>query len=294
MRYLLLFLTAGVALASIPSDYVSQILAWRKAREAGLKADDGWLTVAGLFWLSNGANTVGADPASVITLPVGSAPSHAGVFEFHDGHTTFLPDAGSGALVNGKAVQSVELKSDTDEGGPDLVTCRGLTMFVIHRGNRYAIRLRDKNSKYRREFTGLHWYPVKPEFRIVAKWIAYQKPKPISIPNILGETEDDLSPGYAVFALHGQDVRLMAVVENDQLFFIFRDPTSKTTTYQSGRFLDTDLPKNGEVILDFNKAYNPPCAFTHYATCPLPPSQNRLPVAIEAGELRYGKGHPEH
>ncbi|HXF26722.1 MAG TPA: DUF1684 domain-containing protein [Bryobacteraceae bacterium] len=293
MRSLLLFVTAGVVLAAISPDYVNQILAWRKAREAELRAGDGWLSVAGLFWLSDGANTAGTDPSSAIMLPAGSAPAHVGIFEFHDGRTTFRPDPGSGALVNGKPAQSAELKSDTDTGGPDMVTCRDLTMFVIHRGNRYAIRLRDKSSEYRRDFTGLHWYPVKPEYRVVAKWVAYAKPKPMSIPNVLGETEQDSSPGYAEFKLQGKELRLTPVIDEGQLFFIFRDLTSKTATYQPGRFLYSDLPKNGEVVLDFNKAYNPPCAFTPYATCPLPPAENRLPVAIEAGELRYGKGHPE-
>lgn len=162
-------------------------------------------------------------------------------------------------------------------------------MFVIHRGNRYAIRLKDTGSKFRQEFTGLHWFPVRASYRVTARFVRYETPKMIAIPNILGETEKEASPGYVVFTLQGHPFRLYPVVEGNQLFFIFHDQTSGKETYPSGRFLDADLPKEGKVLLDFNKAYNPPCAFTPYATCPLPPKQNRLATRIEAGELNYGQ-----
>jgi uncharacterized protein (DUF1684 family) len=164
-------------------------------------------------------------------------------------------------------------------------------MFVIERGGKYAIRLKDKNSKMRREFTGLKWYPVKPEYRITATFNPYEPPKQIPVPNILGQTESLPSPGYVTFTLKGKTVRLEPVLESPddkELFFIFRDGTSGDTTYPSGRFLYADMPVQGKVVLDFNKAYNPPCAFTPYATCPLPPPANRLKVNIEAGELNYG------
>ncbi len=159
---------------------------------------------------------------------------------------------------------------------------------MIQRGQRIGIRLRDTNSKMRREFTGRKWYPLKPEFRLEAKWAPYNPPKPIKVPNILGDTNDDKSPGYAEFKLGGKTYRLEAVGVGPGLFFVFRDGTSGKETYGGGRFLDADKPEAGKVILDFNKATNPPCAFTPYATCPLPPRQNRLPVRIEAGELKYG------
>ncbi len=160
-------------------------------------------------------------------------------------------------------------------------------MFVIRRGPRTAIRLRDIHSKMREEFTALHWYPVKEQYRVLAKFVSYHQPQRIAIPNILGQTESQPSPGYAVFQLMGHSYRLDPILEGDQLFFIFKDQTSPNTTYGAGRFLYADPPKEGRVVLDFNKAVNPPCAFTPYATCPLPPKQNRLAVRIEAGEMKY-------
>jgi len=268
--------------------YVQQIEEWRAKREARLKADDGWLTVAGLFWLRDGNNTAGAAPDCDIVLPAGSVPAHVGTFRFHDGKTSFEAVPGAAVAVNGKPAQEAALRADSETDGPDVLTTGSLTMFVIKRGDRYGIRMKDRDSEYRRNFTGLHWYPVKPEYRVTARFVAYPEPKNIPIANILGQTEPTPSPGYLVFTLNGVEVRLDPVTEDDSLFLIFRDKTAGRTTYGAGRFLNTEMPKNGTVVLDFNKAYNPPCAFTPYATCPLPPSQNRLPVAIEAGELKYG------
>ena len=266
-----------IAVCALAASYETSIQQWRLKREAALTADGGWLTVAGLFWLKEGDNTAGSDPAADIVLPRG--PARAGVFHFHDGKTTFVSDKSSSPTQ--------ELTPDSD----DAISLDDMSMFVIHRGERYAIRLKDKQSKFRREFTGLHWYPPKPEYRVIARFVRYATPKMITIPNILGETEKSPSEGYAAFTLNGREYHLEPVVEGDQLFFIFRDLTSGKETYGSGRFLYADLPKDGNVILDFNKAYNPPCAFTPYATCPLPPPQNRLQVRIEAGELNYGEGH---
>ena len=249
---------------------------WRRDHEAALKADGGWLTVTGLFWLKDGKNTVGSDPSNDIVLPRG--PRRAGVFELRAGRVMFT----------GSDRAARALKPDSE----DAVSFDDLSMFVILRGDRYAIRLKDKQSKLRREFTGLHWYPVKEEYRVVAKFFAYAKPKMIPITNVLGQTENTESPGYVVFRLGGREYHLEPVIEGRQLFFIFRDLTSGKETYPAGRFLYSELAEGGQVVLDFNKAENPPCAFTPYATCPLPPPQNRLPVRIEAGELNYG--HPDY
>ncbi len=169
----------------------------------------------------------------------------------------------------------------------DIVTLASLSLSVIQRGDRYGIRLKDRNSRLRKEFTGLRYFPVTESYRVSARFVPDARKVPI--PNILGQTEDMDSPGYVEFELEGRKLRLSPVLESpDELFFIFRDLTSGRQTYGSGRFLDTAMPKDGRVELDFNKAYNPPCAFTPYATCPLPPKQNRLPVRIAAGELKYG------
>ncbi len=263
--------------------YRKAIEQWRSQHEAELKAEDGWLAVAGLFWLKEGRNTVGSDSSNSIVLPRG--PARAGVFDIHAGKTTFLAAKGVGALVNGKpASATAQLKADTD-GGPDQVRVDGLTMFVIHRGDRFGIRLKDPRSKRRREFAGERWFPVNESYRVTANFVAYEKPKMIPIANVLGQTEPEASPGYATFTLQGRALRLEPVTEDDHLFFIFRDLTAGRETYAAGRFLYAALPKNGVVELDFNKAESPPCAFTDFATCPLPPKQNRLEIRIEAGEL---------
>ena len=185
------------------------------------------------------------------------------------------------------------MRPDTS-GSPDVLEMGTLTMNVIKRGDRFGIRLKDKNSPVRKGFTGLRWFDIQEDYRVEARWVSYPQPKPVKVPNVLGQTESMPSPGYAEFTLGGKPVRVDGVLEDphaEQLFFILRDQTSGKETYGAGRFLYADLPKAGKVVLDFNKAYNPPCAFTPYATCPLPPPQNWMPVRVEAGEMAYGKGH---
>jgi uncharacterized protein (DUF1684 family) len=276
--------------------YRAGILKWRAEREQRLKADDGWLTVAGLFWLHAGSNAIGSDPASDIVLPAGTGPARAGSIELDGRQITLRLDTGpaASARVGGRPVAGpVTLKPDS-AGEPDVLELGRLRLFVIERGGRFAIRLRDRESQARREFSGLHWFDVSEAFRISARFVPYPKPKPVTVPNVLGRMETMPSPGYAEFTVQGQPVRLDGVLEEPdakQLFFIFADATSGKETYRSGRFLYSDMPAADKVTLDFNKAYNPPCAFTAFATCPLPPKQNVLPVRIEAGEKTYGKGH---
>jgi uncharacterized protein (DUF1684 family) len=262
---------AGVALLAATS-YQTEIAQWRRQREEGLKREGGWLSVAGLFWLHEGANSFGKDAANEIALPDG--PAKAGVFELHAGKVTVKMDGASR-----------ELWPDS----LDVAKVGRLSLFVIKRSDKYGIRLKDPDSEYRREFHGIEYYPAKEEYKVAAKWVA--APQKIPILNILGQTEPMDSPGYAVFQLHGREFRLRPYLETDdakELFYIFRDQTSAKETYGAGRFFYSAMPENGTVVLDFNKAYNPPCAFTPYATCPLPPPENKLDVRIEAGEKKYG------
>jgi len=171
----------------------------------------------------------------------------------------------------------------------DVAKVGRLSLFVIKRSDKYGIRLKDPDSQYRREFHGIESYPAKEEYKVTAKWLP--EPRKIPILNIVGQTEEMDSPGVAVFQLNGQEYRVRPVLETPdakELFYIFRDQTSAKETYGAGRFLYSAMPAGGQVVLDFNKAYNPPCAFTPYATCPLPPAENRLAVRIEAGEKKYG------
>lgn len=259
---------------SAQTDYRASVERWRHETEVELQAEDGWLAVAGLFWLKEGTNTVGSADSNNIVLPHG--PEHAGSFELQHGETVF--HSASGKITR--------MKSDS-QGKPVEVEIDGLTMFVIHRGDRDGIRMKDPDAERRRDFTGLHWYPVKENYRLIAKFVPYQPPKTIAIPNVLGQTLNEERPGYVLFTLNGKSLRLEPIMEDKELFFIFRDLTAGHETYGSGRFLKADPPAGGKVVLDFNKAYNPPCAFTPFATCPLPPKENRLPVRIEAGELNY-------
>ncbi len=281
---------AGGAVAGAGA-YEAEIQAWRQKREERLKSDTGWLTVAGLFWLKPGSNVFGSDSANAIVLP-GPVPARAGMFEFAEGRATLRLEPGVDATVNGRPAPAgpIPLKAD-DEGQPDLVQLGDLTMFVIKRGDRHGIRLRDSNSRMRREFAGLSWYPVRPEYRVEARWEPYDPPRTLDIPNILGNVEKSTCPGAAVFELNGHTIRLEPILEEpdaEELFFIFKDSTAGHETYGAGRFLYAALPKDARVVLDFNKAYTPPCGFTPYATCPLPPEGNKLPIAVEAGEKYSG------
>ena len=294
-RSLLLLLgVAGMAGAAVPApdpEYRAEIEKWRAAREARLKGDGGWLQVVGLFWLKEGANPFGTGPGNRIVLPAGSAPARAGVFELRGGKTAVRTEAGVTASVDGKPVTVRELRPDVPGPADVLKLGPRLTLHVIERGGRYGIRLKDTESALLKEFAGLRWFPVREDHRVQARFVPYDPPKKVAVPNILGQVDELPSPGYAVFKVAGREVRLDPVLEEPgaaELFFIFRDETARKETYQAGRFLYAATPKDGVVTLDFNKAYSPPCAFTPYATCPLPPRQNRLPVRIEAGEMRSG------
>lgn len=278
-------LVATLSLAAL--NYTATIEQWRHEREKSLKAGDGWLSLAGLFWLQKGPNAIGSAPDSTAILARG--PARVGVIDYENGKATFRPEPGVHVTVNGKTPAGpVILRSDANQQKPDLVTAGDFTFFVIHRGARDAVRVKDVHSEAREKFAGLQYYPAREQYHIAAKWHPYAKPLTVRVPNILGEEDIDQSPGYVTFSLNGKDLRLDPVYEDGDLFFIFKDLTAGKETYPSGRFLHAPIPKGDTVDLDFNKAYNPPCAFTNYATCPLPPKQNRLPVRIEAGELKYG------
>lgn len=263
---------AGLALAMAAS-FQDDIAQWRRQREARLKADGGWLTVAGLFWLHDGANSFGKDAKNEIVLPDGAG--QAGVFLLKDGKVT------------------VKMGGEERELWPDsldFAQAGRLKLYVIKRGERYGIRLKDPDSEYRRNFHGIEYYPASEAYRVTARFVPEAKEIPIL--NVLGQTEPLKSPGVAVFLLGGKEYRLRPVLETpdaQELFYIFKDASSGKETYGAGRFLYSAMPKDGRVVLDFNKAYNPPCAFTPYATCPLPPAENKLPVKIEAGEKKYGQ-----
>jgi uncharacterized protein (DUF1684 family) len=284
-------LVAALAMpGSADERYRAEVQKWRAEREARLKDDGGWLTLAGLFWLKEGPNRFGTDSSADITLPEGSAPAYAGVFVFEDGKTALRLASGVSGQVGGRTVSGPQVMRSDTSGRPDVLKLGQLSLYVIHRGDRYGVRVKDKKSAARRDFTGLRWFDIDDSYRVEARWVSHPTPRPLKVPNVLGEVTTMPSPGYAECEIDGQVVRLAGVLEDpqsEQLFFIIRDKTSGKETYGAGRFLYSNLPKQGRLVLDFNKAYNPPCAFTPYATCPLPPRENWLPVAVEAGEKAY-------
>jgi uncharacterized protein len=267
------------------SSYQKSVEKWRHDYETTLRADDGWLTVSGLFWLHEGENRFGSGAGNDIVLPSASVPAMAGHFDLHAGKTVVVVNPGVPITMGGKPVESMELRPDSKQ---DRLAIGDLVFFVHASGNRFAIRVKDKNSQLRKEFKGLHWFPVNEAYRFNSRYVAYESPRQVEIETVLGDREKLSLAGYVAFSLGGKELRLDAEKDDSgSLFIVFRDLTSKAETYQAARFLDTDPPKDGYVEIDFNKAYNPPCAYNPYTTCPLPSPGNRLQVEISAGEKRY-------
>jgi len=270
--------------------YQESIERWRTQKEAQLLSDEGALTWAGLFGLKEGRNTIGVDASNDIVLPSHVAAATVGHIAFESEQATLVVTNGTPAIVNGQRVTTLPLQSDV-MGKPTIVHIGAANLFILKRGEQYLVRVRDRQSEARRNSKGRVWFPVNETYRITATFVPHDPPKLVTITNIIGTVTHELSPGCAVFMWHGHELRLDAEPRAHSLFFNFRDATSRVTTYPSGRFLYADLPHDGKVVLDFNKAYNPPCAFTDYATCPLPPPQNHLSMPIEAGEQYHGTHH---
>jgi uncharacterized protein len=268
--------------------YTQELQTWQARRKERLLAPDGWLALAGLYWLKEGENRFGSEEANDLVFP-GKAPRTIGTLVRRGREVQVRINPGMTVTHLGRAVTSLDLLSDKT-GAPTALELGTFSFFVIERGERIGIRLRDSDSDARKTFHDIPSYPIRPEYRVTARFEAYDPPRELPVPTVLGTVEPMQCPGALVFDLQGQTYRLDAVREEgeDELFVIFADQTSGKETYGPGRFVYTALPKEGTTTLDFNKAYNPPCAFTPFATCPLPPPQNKLAVRIEAGEKKYG------
>lgn len=271
--------------------YVQSFEKWKAEQTEDLKTN--WLSLAGLFWLKPGANSFGSDAANAIVFPKG--PAHAGEFDFDGKEVTLKAAPEAQTAIDGKKVASAKLDPDTS-GHPTLVEMGTLRFHVIVRGQRVGIRLRESDSAADRNFKGMIFYPLDLNYRVVATWIPSDGKTAVEVPNVLGDVSAETVPGVAVFKLNSQELQLTALGGDAKngLFFVFSDLTAKSDTYPGGRFLETDPVVDGKVVLDFNRAYNPPCAVTPYATCPLAPKQNRLPLAIPAGERFDKAAHGHH
>jgi uncharacterized protein (DUF1684 family) len=279
------------------STWKSDLLAWRAQQAKELQAPNGWLTLIGLEWLKPGDNSFGSAKGNAQVVQAPTAP-HLGVVRLTGDTLQLLPPPDGypkGLLVDGVAPANPQVLAPDTSGHPSKITAGSVTITVIHRGDRYGLRIKDSKAQARLQFHGLKWYSPNDAYRVQAKWIPYNPPHHVAVPTILGTEVMSDVPGSAEFTLDGKTYHLEPILESPDdkdLFFILRDTTSKSETYGAGRFLYTDLPDHGltqpgEVWLDFNRAENPPCAYTPYATCPLPPPQNRLPVPIPAGQQRY-------
>jgi uncharacterized protein (DUF1684 family) len=286
-RVIVLLAAAAALAVAAQTAYEREIARWRVEREAKLKADDGWLTVVGLHWLHEGVNTVGSDPKADAPLPA-SLPARIGTITLAQGKVHFKPVGGVQLKDTGIRLKEMDLKTDVTPDYDRLALGR-IKFFVIEREDKFAVRVKDNDSEARKKFTGLRWYAVDPSWKIKATFIP--SPHEVTFDTEVGVKEKDQSPGYVTFTRGGQEYKMEPVKEDDDLWFVFRDQTSGKTTYAASRFLYTPFPKDGFVEMDFNKAENPPCVFTDYATCPLPPQQNRLQIAVTAGEQMYR--HPQ-
>ncbi len=269
------------ALALLLAVVSSDIDQWRTQRRARLLSDDGWLTLVGLFWLHDGTN--------VVTLPAN--PPVSARFALQNGRVTLQPSLRLGIK------SPTPLRDDTDPNGPTIIRAGTLSFQVIKRGDvkgdRFGIRVKDTRSEARKNFKGLDYFAFNPAFRVTAHFEPYNPPRKIAITNVLGMTSEEISPGALVFNLNGKTFHIDPILEQGEtdLFIIFKDSTSGKETYGAARYMYAHPPDaKGNTVVDFNKSYNPPCVFTPYATCPLPPPQNRLPIRVEAGEKKYA-GH---
>lgn len=275
-----------------PALYKSEIAQWQEQRLTELTSESGWLTLVGLYWLREGRNQFGNDPDpknAIVWIP--NIPgAFGGAFILEHGTVRLEAPFQPGFTLDGKPVTSIDLKSDADDH-PTVLHIGSVSFQVIKRGDRFGVRVRDSQNPDRLLFKGTEFYPADLKWRLDAKFEAYNPPKPMPITNVLGMESSESSPGAVKFEVDGKEYRLDAITEKGEtkLFMIIADKTSGKDTYPAGRYLYVDPPNaSGHLIIDFNKAYSPPCAFTKFATCPLPPRQNRLPFAIEAGE-KYQK-----
>jgi uncharacterized protein (DUF1684 family) len=284
---------SGEPFAYDRAEHEAAVEAWRSARLARLTAPEGWLSLVGRFSLEGGASRAGGSDDCEIPLPPDRAPASVGVFQRAGGEVTFTPAPGVAIALRGRdgtrpLASGVAARVRTDrDGPPDKLALGALTLEITDRESGMFVRVRDPESAARRDFTDIDQYPIDPKWRVVARFEPYARPKVMDLDYEAGTTQRYVSPGAALFEIDGVPCRVDPVYEDDQrnrLYLVFWDPTARDSTYGAGRFLYAPLPTGDRVLLDFNLAFSPPCAFTPYSACPVAPPQNRLQVRVEAGE----------
>lgn len=269
------------------AEYIEEINNWHAKRIENLKKENGWLNLVGLYWLNEGTNTFGSNKENNLVFPT-NAPEYIGLFIKKDSIVTFISNQNTSIFSNGEKIDKIDMRSDIG-GDPTILETGSLRWFLIKRGDKYGIRLRDLEAKLLTDFEGIDRYPTNDHWKIKGRFIPYETAEKIEIPTILGTIENELSPGKIEFDWEDKEYNISPIQAGNRLFIVFADLTSGDETYGAGRFLYIDAPdSNNNVVIDFNKAYNPPCAFTKYATCPLPPESNKLRIRITAGEKKFG------
>jgi uncharacterized protein (DUF1684 family) len=269
--------------------HAEEIEGWRVRRRARLQSPEGWLALVGLEWLEEGVSSIGSDPTNRVVLPPGRAPARLGSITVHGARARFVSVPEAMMTHDGRPVTTLDLLDD-EAGDPTVLKLGSLSFHLISRQGRLAVRVRDSESRPIAEFRGLEYFPVDPRWRLQATFHPHDEPLSLFVPNVLGTGETMRSSGALEFEVGGSPHRLNTFLERGEteLFIVFGDLTNGDETYGGGRYLYAPPPDaRGRVELDFNKAYNPPCVFTSYATCTLPMPEDRLPLRIEAGEKRY-------
>ncbi len=281
----------------LPAELHTELQTWRQDRLTRLTSENGWLTLIGLHWLEPGEHSFGSADTCEVVLPDPTIPPVAGTVTLEEDGKVILKVAEKGAVtVNGLDIASTRLTDDSS-GRADRVQTGRITFYVIRRADRLGLRIKDPDAPTRKTFKGLEYFPEDARYRVVARLERYAHPRAMTIDTAIGTQEEMLSPGVLRFQLIGHDLSLAPLVQNPDdhdFFIVFRDATSGVTSYSGGRFLEAELEQNDTAVLDFNRAYSPPCAFTPFATCPLPPEENVLTVPIEAGEKVTPGAHPHH
>jgi uncharacterized protein (DUF1684 family) len=269
---------------------VTQIETWRAEHEDSYRRN--WVTIEGLHFLKPGAQSAGSGPDNDVVL-IASLPERLGTFTVESGEVTFAPAPGAALTINGETTNSAVVLRDDGAEEPDVIEANGASVVVHRSGTRVSLRVRDPNGERARTFEGFEWFPISRDYRVLGRFIADAAPRSLPVVNTFGDVDSYETEGIVEFRLNGETLRLRPfTTEPGRFYFVFNDASSGEETYEAARFLYSDLSRDGTTILDFNEAYNPPCSFNPFTTCPIPLPENRLPIKVLAGEKKYRGAEP--
>lgn len=268
-------------------NYYNTIKDWRKQYETKLGAPDGWLSITGLYWLKDGENSLGTHVTNDIVLPRGAGPKQIGKIIFADGKIVLQTEPGAEMICEEQPVTSLEIRFN-QYASSEWIYMNHVKFAVIQRGTRYGVRIYDENNPQRRKFVNIRWFPIEETYRIQARYHKLEEPIKLAIMNVIGDISQEPCYGYAEFTVEDQVCKLYPVtLDSGNLWFMFKDASNGSLTYHGGRFVFAEAPQDDMINIDFNKTHNPPCAYTNFATCPLPPVINLLNVRVNAGEMEF-------